>query len=439
MEIDMDSNVPRFRLALTPGRPLDLGHLHTAIFNWGLARALRGDLVLRIEDNHSGELALRSQKMAEEITEVLQWLGLEWDEGPDVGGVHAPYFQSQRQEGYRQVARQLAATKNAYYGEERTLYLRLPAGDEIAVTDTLRGKLPYDAADHPDPVLMQADGRASLLLAEVVDDHEMGITHIVRRQHDRALTFRQAYLFRILQWNEPTWIHLPAIEDAHGQPVASEILASDLREMGYLPEALFNFLLLLGWSPEDDILDKWAVRKKLVPEAISHERVVFEWERLNQLNRHYLQRMSDGDLTVAARPYLEEAYDLTGVNDAWLEQLISLIRDGMTRLDETPELAEWALSETFSFSEAAEETMSGEAARPALVRLVAELAHIVLLDEPTAAAILENLDKQFESVNIDRPIRAALTGRVQGPPLSHVMAILGKERCMNRAAAILRA
>ena len=438
----METGVPRFRFALTTGRSPDLGNLRTAIFNWGLARALRGDLILRIEDGHSVDVAQHDHATAEEIVRVLRWLDLEWDEGPDLGGPHAPYFQSERQDGYRQVAKQLAATENAYYGEgsgeERTLYLRLRSGDMTAVADALRGKLTDEDSRLSDPILMHASGRASLLLAEVVDDHEMGITHVVRGQRDRMLSIQQAHLFRILNWDEPTWIHLPAIEDIHGQPIATEITARDFMGMGYLPEALFNYLLLLGWRPEVEILDKWTVRKQLKIEALAQERVIFDWERLNDLNRHYMQRMSDADLTEVARPYLEEAYDLTAVNDAWLERLIGLIRDEMTRLDDTPELAEWALSETFSFNEAAAEVLRHETARPALVRLVAELAQIVLLDEPTAAAILENLDRQFDAGTVHRPIRAALTGRVQGPPLSHVMALLGKDRCMNRSATILR-
>lgn len=438
----MDSDVPRFRFAPAPDRPLDLGHLHTAVFNWALARALGGDFILRVEDGHSGDAIQRAQEAAEEVTQALRWLDLDWDEGPELGGPHTPYFQSQRQDAYRQVAEQLATTENAYYkdtGGERALYLRLPAGGEIAVADAVRGTLHYDAARLSEPILLERGGRATRLLAEVVDDHEMGVTHVVRRQSERELTPLHAHLFRILNWDEPVWIHLPAIQDAHGKPLESEILARDFREMGYLPQAVFNFLLLLGWSPDDKMLDKWKVRKQMAIDALSPEPAVFEWERLNRLNRHYLERKSDADLTAMVRPYLEEAYDLTDVNEAWLERLIGLIREEMARLGDAPALAEWALVETFSFSEAAEKVLAGEAARPALVRLVAELAHIVLLDEPTAASILDNLRGQLEADYVDRPIRAALTGRVEGPPLAEMMALLGKQRCMNRLATILRA
>lgn len=442
-EIHMDTGVPRFRFAPAPGRPPDLGHLHTAVFNWGLARALGGDFILRVEDGHSAGTAQRGQEAAGEIFDALRWLGLDWDEGPDLGGPYGPYFQSQRQDRYHRIAGQLAATENAYYGQnadgERVLHLRLPDAGEIDVAEAVRGTLHYAVAELSDPVLVGAGGRASRLLAQVVDDHDMGVTHVVRRPRNGTLTPLQAHLFRILKWEEPVWIHLPAVEDAQGQPLASEIMAGDFREMGYLPEAVFNFLLLLGWSPEEDILDKWKVRKRLAIEALASGPVVFEWERLNQINRHYLQRKSDAELTTMARPHLEEAYDLMGVNDAWLEQLIGLIRPEMARLADAPELAEWALSETFSFSEAAEDTLDGEAARPALVRLVAELAHIVLLDEPTAAAILESLHQHYDADSVDDPIRAALTGRLDGPLLPQIMALLGKQRCLNRIAAILRA
>lgn len=439
----MDSEVPRLRFAAASGRSPDLGHLHTAAFNWGLARALGGDLILRIDDGHPPDGADLGQEAAGEVMGVLRWLKLDWDEGPELGGPHDPYFQSQRQNDYHQVARQLAETEHAYYEEEaggkRVLYLRLPDADEMAVTEALRGTLHFEVSQLSDPVLVQADGRATRFFAEAVDDHEMDVTHVVRPQHEESTTALQAHLFRILGWDEPVWIHLPSLEDADGRPLASEILASDLREMGYLPEALFNFLFLLGWSPEDEILDKWKVRKRLKVEALSPDPVTFEWRRLNEINRYYLQRKSDADLTAMARPYLEETYELMGVNDAWLEQLIGLIRTQMARLADAPALAEWALTDTFSFTEAAEEALVGEAARATLVRLVAELAHIVLLDQATATAILENLHRHFEAESADVAIRAALTGRTQGPPLSQIMGLLGKQRCMNRIATILRA
>lgn len=439
----MDGAVPRFRFAPAPGGPPDLCDLHTAVFNWGLARALGGDFILRIEDGHSAESAQRGEETAVEMGEALRWLGLDWDEGPEIGGPHAPYFQSQRQDGYREAAEQLLATENAYYEEGadggRTLSLRVLGAGTTDVADAVRGARRYEAEGLSDPVLVQADGRATVLLAEVVDDHSMGITHVVRPPQDGALTPLQAHLFRTLGWEEPAWIHLPAVEDGEGESLASEIPAETFREKGYLPEAVFNYLLLLGWSPDEEILDKWKVRKRLALEALSPGAVVFEWEALNRINRHYLQRKSDADLTALARPYLEEAYDLMGVNEAWLEQLMGLMRPEMARLADAPAVAEWALTDTFSYSEAAEQALESEAARPALVRLVAELAHIVLLDEPTAASILENLHRHFEAAAVDDPIRAALTGRVEGPPLPQAMGLLGKQRCMNRLATILRA
>ncbi len=281
----------------------------------------------------------------------------------------------------------------------------------MAVDEALRGTLRYESDRLPDPVLLQADGRATSLLADVVDDHEMGVTHVVRRQSESALSPLQAHLFRALDWEEPVWIHLPSIEDDEGQPLDSEILASDFQEAGYLPEAVFNFLLLLGWSPDEEILDKWKVRKQLKLEALSPEPAVFRWERLNEINRHYLRDKSDDVLATLARPYLEEAYDLSGVNEAWLEQLIALTREEMVRLADAPTVAAWALTDSFAFSEAAEEALTGETARAVLVRLVAELAHIVLLDEATATAILDTLRQHFGTDDADSPVRAALTGR----------------------------
>lgn len=443
MDLGTDTGVPRFRLVVSSSRRPDLGELHKAAFNWGLARALGGDFILRMAGDHDRDADGGEGDPGRELMPALRWLGVDWDEGPDLGGPHAPYLQSQRQDHYRQVAGGLTATDDAYYEQDAAgkwpLYLRLPAGDEIAVDEALRGTLRYEVDQISDPVLLRADGRATPLLADVVDDYEMGVTHVVQRQSEGALSPLQAHLFRTLGWEEPIWIHLPSIEDEQGRPLDSEILASDFQEAGYLPEAVFNFLLLLGWSPDDDVLDKWKVRKRLKLEALSPEPAVFRWERLNEINRRYLRDKSDADLVALAGPYLEEAYDLSGVNEAWLERLIALTREEMARLADAPAVAEWALTDSFAFSEAAEEALAGETARAALVRLVAELAHIVLLDEPTATAILDGLRQQFGPDDADRPVRAALTGRVEGPPLAAIMALLGKQRCLNRIATILRA
>lgn len=435
-----------------------MGSLHTALFNWALARSMGGDLVLRIDDT---DPARNEPGAIEQILDDLRWLGLDWDEGPDQEGPCGPYLQSQRRQRHEQVAAQLVQQGDAYYGDDphdeanperdAPLRLRLPRQGETVVEDSLRGAITFENGNLADPIIMRSDGSPLYHLASVVDDHDMKISHVARGEEWISSAPFHVHLYRKMGWTAPTWIHLPLIRDERGRKLSKRAprggtLVQDFREAGYLPEALFNYLLLLGWSPEatDEIVSKWHVRRHFGIRRLSASPATFDWARLNWFNRHYLQQMSDARLARLIRPYLEDAYGLSEVNEGWLERLTALIRDDLSRLEDAVAEAEWALSETFGFTIEAEDALEGEGARMVLVRTVAELAHVVLLDEETARRILEGVRTQFaashgwEARDVYWPLRAALTGRVHGPALHEVMGLLGKARCMERLAVVLR-
>lgn len=453
-----DPDVPRLRFAPSPTGSLHVGSLHTALFNWALARSMGGDFILRIDDT---DAARSSEQHANEMLDALTWLGLDWDEGPDVGGEFGPYVQSQRRQRHVQIAHNLYRQGDAYYGDDAAsdlgpevgaaLRLRLPAAGEAEVHDALRGVVRFKFEQLQDPVIVRSDGSPLYHLATVVDDHDMVISHVARGEEWLASTPIHQHLYRLLGWQPPTWVHLPLIRDARGQKLSKRdpqgaYLLRDFQEQGYLPATLFNYLLLLGWSPpQREILGKADVRRHLRLQDLSASPAMFDWDKLNWLNRHYLQQRSDAQLASLVRPFLEDAYVADDIDDRWLERLVALIRDDMTRLSDAVALSEWALSDNFAFSPQADEALNTEAARPVLVRLVAELAHVVLLDEQTAQSILQNMKRQFAAASgwqardVYWPVRAALTGSVRGPALHEVMALLGKGRCLERAAAILRA
>lgn len=449
---------PRFRFAPSPTGSLHVGSLHTAVFNWALARSMGGDLILRIDDT---DPARNQPGTIDQILDDLRWLGLDWDEGPDQEGPHGPYLQSQRRQRHEEVAAQLVQQGDAYYGDDphdeadperdAPLRLRLPREGETVVKDSLRGAITFDNGNLADPIIMRTDGSPLYHLASVVDDHDMKISHVARGEEWISSAPFHVHLYRKMGWTAPTWIHLPLIRDEQGRKLSKRApqggtLVHDFREAGYLPEALFNYLLLLGWSPEatDEIVNKWHVRRHFDIKRLSASPATFDWAKLNWFNRHYLKQMSDARLARLIRPYLEDAYGLSDVNEGWLERLTALIRDDLSRLDDAVSEAEWALSETYGFTIEAEEALESEGAHVVLVRTVAELAHVVLLDEETARRILEGVRTQFaeshgwEARDIYWPLRAALTGRVRGPALHEVMGLLGKARCMERLAAVLR-
>ena len=436
-----------------------MGSLHTALFNWALARGLGGDLILRIDDTDAARGAAAA---VAEMLDALSWLGLDWDEGPDLGGAYGPYVQSERRARHLEVAEALYRQDDAYYGDDPAagggvqsgapLRLRLPRHGETIVQDALRGAVRFPNEQNADPIIVRSDGSPLYHLATVVDDHDMAISHVARGEEWLASTPIHQHLYERLGWQAPIWVHLPLIRDEEGRKLSKRdasggYLARDFQSLGYLPHALFNYLILLGWSPpgEREFVTKADVRRQLRLEDLSASPATFDWDKLNWVNRRYLRQRSDAQLSSLVRPFLEDAYPSHSLDDRWLERLVSLIRDDIARLSDAVELSEWALSDAFPFSPDAERALETDSARPVLARLVAELAHVVLLDEQTAQSILHSMRRQFaqssawDAQHVYWPIRAALTGRLRGPALHQVMALLGKGRCLQRAAAILRA
>jgi glutamyl-tRNA synthetase len=447
--MNAEPDVPRFRFAPSPTGLPHVGSLHTALFNWALSRSMGGDLILRIDDTDASR---NEPQAADEMVDALRWLGVDWDEGPDLGGDYGPYYQSQRRERHLAVAQQLLDMGQAYReaGEE-AIRLRMPQTGQTVVQDALRGAIEFENSALNDPVLVRSDGSPLYHLASVVDDHDMAITHVVRGEEWLSSTPVHARLYELLGWQQPVWVHLPLIRNREGQKLSKRegdaaYTVDYFQDAGYLPQALFNYLLLLGWSPPEgnEIVNKWGVRRNFSLERLSTSPATFDWEKLNWVNRHYLQQHSNKRLSEMLRPYLEDAYGSLNATEEWLERLTALVRDELVRLADVVEVAEWALSETFAFSDEAEAALDSDAARVVLISLVAELAAVVLLDEPTAASILNGLERGlaerhgWSKAQVYRPIRAALTGRVQGPPLAELMALLGKGRCLERLGLILR-
>lgn len=445
--------VPRFRFAPSPTGIPHVGNMHTALFCWSLARGMGGDFILRIEDTDPER---NTPAATRQMLQALQWLGLDWDEGPDIGGDFGPYIQSQRLASHRAVAEELVERDLAYYGDDprapagsttnQPLRLRMTPG-RIIVHDLLHGPIAFDNSKRSeDPVIMRSDGTPLYHLAAMTDDHNMAITHVVRGEEWLSSAAIHVQLYQAMGWSEPIWIHLPLILNKRGEKLKKRdpeggYLITDFQEAGYLPEALLNYLLLLGWSPgEQEIVGRREIGQLFRPERLSPSPAIFDWDKLNWVNRQYLQRYSPDQLLELLLPYLEEQYGiLPGRN--WLFQLVSLVRQELIRLTDIIPLTEWAFDQAIEPDDEAKLALNEAPAGPIFIQLMAELAHIVLLDSQTAAAILRNLrnqNQQWTAKQILQPIRAALTGRINGPPLADLMTILGKQRCLERLAATRR-
>lgn len=452
-----ESTVPRFRFAPSPTGVPHIGNLHTALFSWALSRALRGDFIIRIEDT---DHARNTPEAAQVMLDALTWLGIDWEEGPDVGGEYGPYVQSERLPFHRRAIERLLDEGHAYYGDDpdhpatadgQPLRLRLPRAGKTVLHDAIRGDIVFDNAGYEDPILVRSDGRPLYHLAAMVDDHDMAITHVVRGEEWIPSAPIHVRLYEALGWEQPVWIHLPLILNKQGQKLKKRdpeggYLITDFQEAGYLPQALFNYLLLLGWAPdgEQEIVSRWDVRKQFRIERLSATAPIFDWAKLNWVNRHYMARLSDEALAQEIRPFLEDAYDRVPDSEPWLVRLTAVIREGLDTAEDAVAAAEWAFVDDVGYTAVARKALAGESAKPVLARLVAELAAVVLLDEMTAQSILGGLRQSFKQSHgwgareVLHPIRAALTGDVQGPPLHEIMGILGKQRTLQRVANGLR-
>ena len=379
--------VPRLRFAPSPTGPVHVGNVHTAVFCWALSRALKGDFIIRIEDTDAERNTPEATQM---LFDALTWIGLDWDEGPDVGGEFEPYVQSQRRPFHQRITEKLVSEGHAYYGDNpnqsasasgNPLRLKMPKTGETILNDALRGEIRFDNGRLQDPVIVRSNGDPLYHLATVTDDHDMGITHVVRGEDWIPSTPIHIQLYKVLSWPEPVWVHLPLILNRRGQKLKKRdpeggYLMSDFQAAGYLPAALFNYLLLLGGTPDNgqEIVDKWMVRQQFRLERLSPSPSTFDWDKLNWMNRQYMQRLSDEKLAGLIRPFLEDVYDELPMQNEWLVRVTAAIREGLHKLEDAVEAAEWALADNFELSNDARAALHGESARAVLTRLVAELA-----------------------------------------------------------------
>lgn len=344
-------DTPRLRFAPSPTGPLHLGGARTALYNWAAARALGGRFLLRIEDT---DTARNSDDALRIILEGLRWLGIDWDEGPEVGGDHGPYFQSQRLDLYKRFGEELLASGHAYKcyatpeeveaGRERlvaegkkgmydrrdrdltpaqqkayeaagrvpSLRYRMPLGGKYVVHDLLRGRVEVDMAELDDWVMLRPDGMPTYNFACVVDDSEMEISHVVRGEEHLMNAFKQAIMFDALGLVPPRYAHVPLILGKDGKKLSKRDASTnilDYRDRGYPPAAVFNYIALLGWSfsGDRDVFSKEEMLARFKIEDIHAAGAKFDEDKLLSICGHYIRQMSRAELLAAVKPWLLRA------------------------------------------------------------------------------------------------------------------------------------
>ena len=369
----------RVRFAPSPTGYLHVGGARTALFNWLFARRHGGTFVLRIEDTDTER---SSWEMVAGIVEGLRWLGLDWDEGPDVGGTHGPYFQSQRLDKHRTVVDRLIAGGRAYpcycsnetlqakrqaaeaagggwmydrtcrqlsledlarldaAGTPRAIRLLVPDG-VTAFTDLVHGEIKFDNRNIEDFVVLRSDGQPTYHLSVVADDIDMAITHVVRGDDHISNTPKHVLLFQALGHGVPAFAHVPLILGTDKKRLSKRHGAtsvSEYKRIGYMPEAMVNFLALLGWSPGDDreLLSRDELVAAFALEGISGGNAVFNPEKLDWMNQQYIMRLATEELGSRLEPYLRDAglwrEEFATHRRTWYLGLVELFKPRLTRL-----------------------------------------------------------------------------------------------------------
>ena len=333
------------------------------------------------------------------------------------------------------------AKKKVAAGEKYVIRLRLPADRDIVFNDSVKGKVSINTNDMDDQVLIKSDGFPTYHFAVVVDDHLMGITHVVRGDEWLSSTPKHVFLYEAFGWKAPTYVHLPTVLNKSGKKLSKrndDVSVEDFRNMGYLPEGLINYLALVGWAPdsEKELFTMDELKKEFDFNRISSSGGIFDKNKLNWVNGHYIRAMEDKELASKIKPYLIEAgYVDEDVSEEFLEILATTFKDSLDTLKDISTQSKFIFDEDIVIEEEdAKEMASVDFLKDLLTAFSEELESIDIIDEEFAKGVMKNIQKKtgIKGKNLYMPIRAVLTGNVHGPELYNIIRLLGKEKILKR-------
>jgi glutamyl-tRNA synthetase len=435
---------PRLRFAPSPTGYLHVGGARTALFNWLYARRHGGVFVLRIEDT---DMERSSDDMVGGILDGLRWLGLDWDEGPEVGGPHAPYFQSQRLSKYHAAAERLVAEGRAFY-DEGAVRFRVPEG-RTSFVDLVHGPIDFDNA-HIEPfVILRSDRYPTYHLSVVVDDIDMAITHVVRGDDHISNTPKQVLLYQALGAEIPAFAHVPLIMGPDKKRLSKRHGATSVMEyerQGYIREGMVNFLALLGWSPgstDQELFSAGELVERFTLEGISGGNAVFNTDKLDWFNHQHLLRLTDDDLLRRLEPFLRShelwRETLLTAEAEWAGQVLSLLRPRAKKLTEYVEgLRPFLVAPSTYDPEGVAKHLSSPGTADHLRALHAAYASCPFEQsvlESTLRALAES--RGVKAGTLIHATRLAMTGRMVSPGLFEMLVLLGRDAVLSRLEALV--
>lgn len=469
----------RTRMAPSPTGEYHVGHIATLLKNYAYAKRHGGQFVLRIEDTDQERLVPGA---VERIKDVIHDYGLDWDEGPDKGGSFGPYVQSERLPIYQEHAQQLVAQGQAYYcfcskerleanreqqraakvppkydrhcrsltesevqqrlaaGEPHVIRLKVPDNTPVSFTDLIRGEITVNSDIVDDQVLLKSDGFPTYHLGVVVDDHLMEISHVMRGEEWISSTPKHILLYQAFGWQPPVYAHIPVFLNPDGQGKMSKrkgtVSARSFLDEGYLPEAMLNFFMILGWARDDEreimSLDEYI--KEFDPSKISAKSVVFDLDKLAWMNGQYIRSLSLEELAQRLVPFIPE-----GFPHELMAQVLPLIRERLTKLSEFGELTSFFYQE-IEVDKA--ELLKKATSEVVTAQIQATLERLSQVPSWTGEAIEMALRQLQEEQHWTKRqyfmmLRQAVTGRTATPPLFETMAVLGQQVVISRLQAAL--
>lgn len=476
----------KVRFAPSPTGPFHIGGARSALFNWLLARKEEGTFLLRIEDTDR----VRSTRESEEnIKASLQWLGMNWDEGVDVGGENGPYRQTERLHIYEEVTQKLLESGHAYHcycseeeleavreeqlkkgetpkyngrcrhlseedvakfkaeGRVPTVRLKVPLNEVYAFDDMVRGHVSFESNGVGDFVIVKSDGIPVYNYGVVVDDHMMKVTHVIRAEEHLSNTPRQIAIFNALGWEVPVFGHISLILGTDRKKMSKRHGATSVdqyKELGYLPEALVNFLALLGWAPEgeEELFEIPELIKAFSMDRVAKNPAVFDIDKLNWINANYMKKLSDDEFYEFCVPHLVKAgyvqAEISETDQEWLKMLCQCLRDRVSYGSQIVEEAKLFFAEEVELEEAHIEEIrqvQAEETYPTVLRAFTDKVEAMstITPDDVKKALKEVMkETSLKGKFVFMPVRVAITGQMHGPDLNYIITLLGKEKVLHR-------
>ena len=469
---------------------LHVGGVRTALFNWLFARKNDGVFVLRIEDT---DLARSTEESVDQLKRSLRWIGLEWDEGPEIGGPHSPYRQTERLDLYREAAQKLLDSGAAYYdfatpeelaelrekaraekrqpiytggeyremdpeeaskrieaGEPYTVRFKTPRDGQTVVEDVIRGPVTFENANLEDFVLMKSSGTPTYNFAAVVDDALMEMSHVIRGDDHLSNTPRQVLIYKALGHNLPAFAHVPQVLGPDKKKLSKRHGAASVEEFadqGILPEALFNYLALLGagYAADEEIFSPEELAERFRIERVSGNPAVFDEQKLLSINQVYIRRKSPEELAMMAAPMLVESGEASAEelesDMPRLTQIMDLLKERISRTTDIPDAVGYFYGDTLDYdSEEFQKQLGKEFARENLPELKSRLADLPEWTEEGIEETIRGLaaEKEKGARHLIHPLRFATTGRTVSAGLFETMQLLGRERSLLRVEKAIK-